>query len=286
MKNIFAITALCIHFISNAQTSVWKVENETGTIYLCGTFHVLRDQDYPLPAEFDIAYKASKKIVIETDVSKMNDPALAQSIMSKAMFKDGKTLKTVLSEQTFNKLSKVCASLGLPLQSLLMLKPSMINVTILGVKMLQLGVKNEGVDMHYYKKAMKHKKEVSFLESVELQIDLLTQGSDGVEEEYILLFLDDLKKIEKETIAMLEDWKSGDDAFMNKKVDKIIKASPEYYEELLKNRNDAWMEKIPAYFEDKEIEMVMVGAMHLHGKDGLLHQLEQKGYTLTQVIAP
>jgi len=280
------ITALCIYFVSNAQTSVWKVENQGSEFYLCGTSHVLRDQDLPLPAEFDLAYRASQKIVLEADVSKIKDPTIAQSMLSKSMLTDGKTLKTVLSETTYNKLSEECAKLGLPMQSLSMLKPSMLSITILGMKMLQLGLKNEGVDLFYYKKGIEDKKEISFLESVDLQIDLLTSGSDGIEEEFTSLFLHDLQNLEKEINLTIDSWKSGDAKFLNQKIKEIMKASPKYYHSLLKDRNDAWMGKLDVYLADKEVEMVLVGALHLYGKDGLLQQLKTKGYAISQVMNP
>ena len=42
-----------------AQSSVWKVSKGGNTLYIGGTSHLLRTSDYPLPAEFDLAYAAA-----------------------------------------------------------------------------------------------------------------------------------------------------------------------------------------------------------------------------------
>jgi uncharacterized protein YbaP (TraB family) len=53
-------------------------------------------------------------------------------------------------------------------------------------------------------------------------------------------------------------------------------------EDLIKNRNDNWMKKLPGIVGNQST-FIAVGALHLPGKDGLIKQLQQKGYTLTPI---
>ncbi len=58
---------LLIPAIAQGQSSVWKISKGAQTLYIGGTCHILRLDDYPLPAEFDLAYAAADKLVLEVD---------------------------------------------------------------------------------------------------------------------------------------------------------------------------------------------------------------------------
>jgi uncharacterized protein YbaP (TraB family) len=64
-----------------------------------------------------------------------------------------------------------------------------------------------------------------------------------------------------------------------------MKAIPEYYQAILKDRNVAMLEKIEGYLEDKSKEtyFVVVGAAHMVGEDGIVTRLKEKGYTVTRL---
>ena len=83
---------------AHAQISVWKVSKDGNEMYLAGSVHVLKKSDYPLPTEFDQAFENSDKLVFETDIAKLQDPALAQKMMAKGMLTDNKTLDVLRRE--------------------------------------------------------------------------------------------------------------------------------------------------------------------------------------------
>ena len=58
---------------------------------------------------------------------------------------------------------------------------------------------------------------------------------------------------------------------------------PAAYQTLLVNRNNAWMGKIEGMAESAQTEFVVVGALHLAGTDGLLEQLDARGYRVTRL---
>ncbi|MNO06309.1 TraB family protein [compost metagenome] len=64
-----------------------------------------------------------------------------------------------------------------------------------------------------------------------------------------------------------------------------MKATPEYYQTTIKDRNIGMIEKIEGYLEDKSKEtyFVVVGALHMVGKDGIVTRLKEKGYTVTRL---
>ena len=64
-----------------AQTSVWKVSKGANTLYIAGTFHVLRQSDYPLPSSYDKAYEKATVLAFETDLTAMSDPMFSMKMM-------------------------------------------------------------------------------------------------------------------------------------------------------------------------------------------------------------
>ena len=72
---------VAVSHVANA-SSVWKVTKGDNTIYVAGTMHLLSPDDYPLPASYEEAYKASDTLVFETDVL-TEDFTLAGDILAK-----------------------------------------------------------------------------------------------------------------------------------------------------------------------------------------------------------
>src|SRR5512143_2468320 len=87
-----------------AESSVWKAQKGNTVIYLGGTFHILRETDYPLPPEFEKAYKAADTVMFETDIGKLQDPTVQQKMLTQAMYADGSTIDKHLSAKTYAEL--------------------------------------------------------------------------------------------------------------------------------------------------------------------------------------
>jgi uncharacterized protein len=62
-----------------------------------------------------------------------------------------------------------------------------------------------------------------------------------------------------------------------------LKAEPQMYQRLLVDRNKAWLPKIEALFTRSGHALVVVGAAHLVGADGVVAMLKAKGYTVEQL---
>ena len=61
------------------------------------------------------------------------------------------------------------------------------------------------------------------------------------------------------------------------------KEYPEIYKKVLVDRNNNWIPLIDAYFDTESVEFVLVGALHLHGPDGILNLLKESGYSISQL---
>ena len=99
----------------DSHSSLWAVESEQGTLFVLGSIHMLRSQDYPLSGEIEKAYAKSDTVVFETNLAAMNDSTMQASIISLGLFPQGQSLKQAISAETYEELTKRVVSLGLPM---------------------------------------------------------------------------------------------------------------------------------------------------------------------------
>lgn len=269
---------------ASAESSVWKAQKGKSVIYLGGTFHILRDTDYPLPVEFDKAYKASEIMVFETDIGKLQDPSAQQKLLAKAVYADGTTIDKHLSAQTYSELRAYCETNGIPLESLSKFKPSMLMVTLTLMELIKLGVTQHGVDQFFFGLANQDKKAVEGLETVDEQINYVVSMADGIEDEFVAYSIKEMKTIKEQFENLANAWRKGDTA----KLDELMVADlktrqPKLYKKLITDRNRNWLSLIETYQKSLQTRFVLVGAGHLVGPEGLIEALKKKGYKIDKL---
>ena len=274
-------------FISTAaaKAPVWKVSKGSDHIFLGGTIHVLSANDYPLPGAFESAFEQSHEVIFEIDLDEMNDPQLMQSVSANLMFQDDQTLQGSLNEGTYSKLKIFLQQRGLSIDSFQKLKPVGVSLSLVVLEMQNLGMSSsDGVDQFFYQRAEKSKKEISALETVQEQMSFIAQMGEVNADVLIESTLRDVNNLDEGWQLMRTAWLSGDTENLHKLlVEPMQKEFPSIYRLMLLDRNNNWMKKIMLMFADKEIELVLVGALHMVGKDGLLEQLRKRGYTVQQL---
>lgn len=267
-----------------SETSVWKAVKENTTVYLGGTIHMLRPQDYPLPKEFEKAYQAAKIITFETDISQLTTPKIQRLLIDKLSYQDNRTIQSVLSESTYNKLNQFAAKRGLSLNFYRKAKPGMVMMAFLAMEMKKLGITGEGIDKHFFKKAKSDHKQIDFLETPNEQIEFLSRMGENNEEKFYLKLMQDFSQMENMFEKMIAYWREGNSQPLNQLVNEsMAKDYPKMFQFLLIDRNNRWMPEVEGYFSTKEVEFVMVGAAHLIGKHGLIEQLKAKGYQVSKL---
>ncbi|HBR92773.1 MAG TPA: TraB/GumN family protein [Opitutae bacterium] len=287
MKTLTYIAAACLLVSSSlsAQSSVWKVSQGAHRLYLGGTSHILRSSDYPLPNEFDIAYQAADSLVFEVSPDNLNDPAFAMRLMAESVYKDGRTLKSVLSDEAYTALAAECRQANMPIEMIQSMKPGMAVMMLTVQKLMQAGVSQAGVDLHYAQQAKVDQKPIASLETTEFQLQLITSLGEGIESEMVLYSLKDLERINELFEQMIEAWRIGNmDTIEQLFVDDMLQY-PEIYNTMLKDRNARWLPQIEAMLETEPTELVLVGLAHMAGSDGLIKLLTAKSYTVTQLNA-
>jgi uncharacterized protein YbaP (TraB family) len=113
---------------------------------------------------------------------------------------------------------------------------------------------------------------------------MLSDMIDGIENEYVSNLLDSLPYYVNGVITLISEWKKGISTTTEASLNVKKAEWPAIYESMILNRNSAWIPKIEAYFNTEPVEFVIVGMAHLYGPDGLLPELEKRGYTIKQLV--
>lgn len=260
-----------------ADAPVYEVTKGKTKIYLAGTVHLLRPQDFPLPPEFDEAYKRSQTIVFETDLQKAKAPEFAQGFMQAMMLPAGQTLKEVLSAESWAALEDYANKNQFSLNQFMSFSPAMVSILITMGEAKKNGV-GDGVDAYYDGLARGDKKVLGEMESANEVIEYMKKLSNEDPNAIIKSALADVDTMSAELEKMISSWRSGDLEILDKTLTaRMRNETPEMYKVLIVERNQKWLVRLNDFLETPDVEMVLVGGLHLTGKDGLIAQLRHAG---------
>jgi uncharacterized protein YbaP (TraB family) len=290
-KHWFSILAvLCLSVPLRAQPvataarhTLWKVQGEQNSVYLIGSVHVLKKSDYPLAAPIEAAFSNAAVVAFETDIAALDDPAIAMKLLTKSQLPEGQTLSKQLSPEVYKSLAGHLKETGLPPEMFEQFTPGMAAMTIAMLQLQKLGLDpNQGVDKHFFPMARQSGKEIVPLETVDFQIGLLTDFTKVEGELLMKTTLKDMDTLMKDLPKLLTAWKNGDADGLEKMLNEAMKESPAIYKRLLTDRNRNWLPKIEELARGKKNAVVIVGAGHLVGKEGVVELLRKKGWKVTQ----
>lgn len=266
-----------------AKSFLWKVRAKSSTVYILGSVHFLKKENYPLSRSIENAFNDAKKLVLEIDLEKVSLEA-QQQMMLKGTYEGDKTLQGSISTEAFTLAGKRTRELGLDIQLLNNFKPWYVALTIVTLKLQKLGFDpNYGIDRYFFSKAKAAKKEIIGFETIEYQISLLDQMAPRAQELMLLQTLRGLDVMEKEFNKIVSAWTSGDVKTVETLLLTSFKEFPEVHEKLIGERNRSWFNKIETFLAQGENYVVVVGAGHLVGKDGIIEMLKERGYSIEQL---
>lgn len=262
---------------------LWKVQSPHNTLYLLGSVHVLKESDYPLPAVIRTAFSNATVAVFETDIGQMEEPATQLKMLSQCRLPEGESLKQVLTAGTYQKLKAHAGEVGLPMSALDGLKPVMAAVSVEMVEMQKLGLDPQyGLDQHFFKLARRAGKKLVPLETVDFQIDLLTGLSREEGELMVKTTLEDIDNTRNLLTDMLTAWRTGDAAGLEKLLNQARVEAPTIFKRMVTDRTARWVPKLKELANGTQPGIVIVGAGHLVGPNGLVDLLQKAGLKVTQ----
>ena len=275
---------------------LWKVSDSDNSLYLLGSFHLLKPDDYPLSKDVDMAFADAEALVFEIPPEELGSPALGMQMGQAALRTDGTQLNSELPPETVAHLDRWIAEnaaelqkLQMTAQTLQLFEPWFAGLMVSIVEMTKYGLDPAlGLDANLARKASQAGKPVSGLETGAQQIAFL-DGMDKIEQ---LQFLQEALKASTEGQGEVEKlhgaWRRGDIAAMWNEMAVEMRAQfPKLYQRINVERNDAWVPKLVERLEAPGTDdtLVVVGALHLLGEDGVVEKLRARGYEVERICS-
>ncbi len=275
---------------------LWKVSDADNALYLLGSFHLLRPEDYPLSSEIDAAFADAESVVFEISPAEMNSPELPQNMARAGARTDGSSLNSELSAVTAEHLKRwaeqnaaAMAKLQLNAQALQQFEPWFAGLLISLTEMSKLGLNPElGLDQHFGDRAIAAGKPTAGLERAAEQIAFFDTMSKAEQMQFLEEALGSSEDGGEDTLKMHADWRKGDaDALWRDMAVNFRRDYPALYRRINVLRNDAWLPKLEARLKQggSDDTLVVVGSLHLLGEDGVVEKLRAKGYTVERICA-
>lgn len=274
LRAIFALLLLLAIAPGRAdQALVWSIQLDDGTRdWLAGSFHLLPPEAAELPRAYARAMETAQQLVLESDLETLSNPAMAQGMLSKAMAPPG-GLRALIGAPLYQRFEAYSAELGLPVEGLSSFRPWFVAMSLEVLNYTQAGFRPDlGVDQRLLRQARARGMTVRWLESPQAHSALLADMPLEMEKTFLAATLDEATRAAP--ADLLTVWRSGDMQALDQLTVDMRASYPQLYRRLLSDRNRQWLSPILQMLRDDQSQLILVGAAHLAGDDGLLQLLD------------
>ena len=286
---LFSLAALAQSSAFKPGTPVlmWKVSSKTNTAYLLGSVHVGDKSMYPLPDVIEDAFDAASVLIVEVDMTKVNQAQLQQIMMTLGSYPEGDDLFQHISPRTRARLDTFLGQYGIPPAAFAQYRPWLAALSVTMFPMIKAGLNpSEGIDMYFLNKAKG--KRIEQLEDAEWQVKLFAEFPEKVSDAVLSRSIIQAASINEHYAKLASLWSHGDAV----KIDELTKSwsAGESAEErafdrrLREERNPHMTQKLEQCLQSSETCFMVVGAAHVIGSQGIVKQLQAHGYRVQQAV--
>jgi len=235
----------------------------------------------------------SDSVAVEYNLIQVEDSA-ATSALLKVMYKDGRTIKNDLTDQVYSSAKSILQRHNLYDPNFDYYQPVVWANLIDSIVTASASYSAEiGIDVAVIDMALYDNKEIIEIESIESQYEVMSSLSVPLQDYLLRKSINNYKSYNpfKETEDLIEVWCKGDYESLRKLSGANTDGeSPttktlleEYHTKMQTNRDKKMTDFVVESLKgDKDI-FVCVGAAHVVGENGIIDQLKDLGYTVTQV---
>lgn len=263
----------------------WKVSKGDKEIYLVGTIHLTNPKYSYLHEEIEKALENADGLAVEVDITNKD---IEQVAIEYQLYKNGETIENYLTSEEITKLKDLSTALGLNYEMVKMFKPAAIISSFESLYYTKNGNNGDALDSQMIEYMKKNNKEIVELETAQFQFEMLEElyGMDVFKEFLAVVAPEEYLKDEEVLNTLKETTESyinGKGDYFEEEIIEMKSQDENYYNLMLKNRNEVMVEGIERLFEKEGNYVIAVGSLHYFGEDGIVKMLEGKGYTVTPV---
>jgi uncharacterized protein YbaP (TraB family) len=268
---------------AGGKSFLWKVQSGSNVMYVAGSVHALTPAAYPLNPAYQRAFDAAGALVEEIDLAEADPLTGAPALLAKGMYQDGRTFDSVVSRQTAALVTDKLKDTPMAAILIQSMKPWMVMLMIEALESQAAGLDpNLGLDKHFYDLAAGAGKQVIGLETAESQMDRFDRMPVAMQEQMLRSELAEMDSEKAGLRTLLTAWQTGDAPAIEKILLSSFTSNPAAYASLVTERNRNWMPQLDACLKRSSPCLVIVGAAHLVGPEGLLAMLAKRGYSVQQ----
>jgi uncharacterized protein YbaP (TraB family) len=266
---------------------LWKVSDGNNSLYLLGSFHALKPGDYPLAPAVDAAFADAEAVAFEVAPEELESPELAMSMLRAGSYADGHTLQQSVDARTWQRLEAYAKRRNKDPQFYQRFEPWFASLLVSLEEFQRLGYDpKQGLDRHMAGLAASAHKRTLGLETAQSQVDLFDQMTIAEQRQSLAEALDDAEDLQRHIEELHSLWRSGDEPGLQQLLTgDFHREYPALYQRIDVDRNKAWVGELSTMLDGASTDdtLVVVGAMHLLGPDGLVSLLKARGYRVERL---
>jgi uncharacterized protein YbaP (TraB family) len=263
---------------------LWVAQGNQNSVYLLGSIHLLRPEDHPLPSNIELVYNDADVLVMELDMDDLDYVNVMVAFRELGVLEGETRLEDLLGEELHAQAQAAAEATEIPLDLLSQSEPWLAAMTVQEMLAMRVGFSGEfGVEQYLTEKAFADGKPILGLETVSEQLGFLDGLPMLAQSEWLVHSLVDGLRIEMLVDQLVEAWRGGDIDYLERELLHEAKMSPELHDALLVQRNLNWIDRIVAYLDDDQDYLIVVGAAHLVGDDGVIKLLSERDVSVSQL---
>ena len=291
-KRILNVVALIAAFLATIPAaaadgqalSLWQVAGQQNRVYLLGSIHLLRREDHPLPAAIYAAYEDADKIIMELDMDDV-DPVASQMLTNElGLISDGRTLRDLMGEELYTQATSLADTARIPLSLLDKSEPWFAAMNVEIMMLMRIGFDPAlGIENQLMERARADDKEILGFETMRQQLEFLDGLSPSAQREMLIQALSEGSEMQETMDEMILAWRTGDVQFLEDNLLADMADYPELHKVIVVDRNVAWTDEIEELLDESDDYLIVVGALHLVGQEGVPRLLQARGHDVIQL---
>jgi uncharacterized protein YbaP (TraB family) len=268
---------------ADGQHVFWEIAGRHNTVYLLGSVHLLHESDRALPDVTEAAYLDAETIVEELDILAATTQMLDPAVLAQQFLPEGQTLPALLGPELNARLQVAAQEAGLDADYLVRMQPWFVATMLSSLRYAKAGYNpQDGVDYQIAMRAQRDGKPLQGLETVADQLGFFAAMPMEQQRRFLAATLDEANP-ETELREATAAWRRGDLASLEELLRSGAEEMPEFFDRIVVERNLNWLPRIEKMLADpKDDYLVVTGALHMVGEQGLVELLRRKGYTVTR----
>ncbi|HEX7382436.1 MAG TPA: TraB/GumN family protein [Nevskiaceae bacterium] len=271
--------------IANPAPFLWWVAGAHTTHYLLGSVHLRPLDAQNLPSGLAQAYAQSAGVVLETDLAALDDPPLRAAFAASA--RASTTLRERLPAPLYARFTARALALHMPAASCEQMRAWWCALALANRAFRDAGFSvTAGVDSRVRSLALADGKPVRWFEAPSAHLALFTGMEPALSRALLQAELEEEDGALASPEAVYAAWQYGEAGTLAAFNQRFRERERALYARLLADRNRAWMPRLATWLAGNERQLIVVGAAHLVGPDGLVQMLRAAGYRLGRGLAP